>query len=334
MRFSNVIRRVCLFSLAAVVFSATVSAQQGGDGGGQPPQGGGRGQRGGGGFGGFGGGMFGGGRGGGMMAPRFDRARLLGIEQVRTELKIDDAQSAVIDAALDAYREEQNNAPRPDRDAVQNMSEEERTKMFTDMQKQRDELSKKTDEVLNALLEESQQGRLDQISLQLRIASGVVGTLKSDDIKGKLKISEEQVAKLDEAEKASQADMQKMFEEMRGSFGGGRPGGGGAPGAPAAGGPGGGGGFDAMREKMEAARKKSTEAAMAVLSDDQKKQLEEMQGAKFELDMRAMMGGRGGFGGGQGGGGPGGPGGGGQGGRGQRGGQGGQGGRGTRPQAE
>lgn len=344
MRFSNVIRRVCLFSLAAVAFSATVSAQQGGDGGGQPPQG--RGQRGGGGGGGFGGGgggfgMFGGGRGGGMMAPRFDRARMLGIEQVRTELKIDDAQSAVIDAALDAYREEQNNAPRPDRDAVQNMSEEDRTKMFTDMQKQRDELSKKTDEVLNALLEESQKGRLDQISLQLRIASGVVATLKADDIKGKLKISDDQVAKLDEAEKASQADMQKMFEEMRGSFGGGRPGGGGAPGAPGApgaGGPGAGGpgaGFEAMREKMEAARKKSTDTAMAVLSDEQKKQLEEMQGAKFEIDMRAMMGGRGGFGGGPGGGGNGGPGGGAPGGRGQRGGgQGGQGGRGTRPQAE
>jgi len=327
------IRRICLFSLAAVVFSSTASAQQGGDGGGQPPQG--RGQRGGGGFGGgFGGGgfgMFAGGRGAGMMAPRFDRARLLGIEQVRTELKIDDAQSAVIDAALDAYREEQSNGPRPDRDAVQNMSEEERTKMLTDMQKQRDELSKKTDEVLNALLEEPQKDRLDQISLQLRIASGVVATLKADDMKGKLKISEDQVAKLDEAEKASLSDMQKMFEEMRGSLGGGRPGGGGGPGAPGtpgAGGPGAGGfggGFDAIREKMEAARKKSTDSAMAVLSDEQKKQLEEMQGAKFEIDMRAMMGGRGGFGGGPGGFG---------GGRGQRGGQGAPGGRGTRPQTE
>jgi|GEM_PF-274786 len=333
MRFSKMIRRICLFSLAAVVFSSTASAQQGGDGGGQPPQG--RGQRGGGGFGGgFGGGgfgMFAGGRGAGMMAPRFDRARLLGIEQVRTELKIDDAQSAVIDAALDAYREEQSNGPRPDRDAVQNMSEEERTKMLTDMQKQRDELSKKTDEVLNALLEEPQKDRLDQISLQLRIASGVVATLKADDMKGKLKISEDQVAKLDEAEKASLSDMQKMFEEMRGSLGGGRPGGGGGPGAPGtpgAGGPGAGGfggGFDAIREKMEAARKKSTDSAMAVLSDEQKKQLEEMQGAKFEIDMRAMMGGRGGFGGGPGGFG---------GGRGQRGGQGAPGGRGTRPQTE
>ena len=135
-----------------------------------------------------------------MMAPRFDRARLLGIDQVRTELKIDDAQSAVIDAALDAYRDEQNNAQRPDREAVQNMSEEERTKLFTDMQKQRDELSKKTDDVLNALLEDSQKTRLDQISLQLRMTSGIAAFLKADDIKGQLKISDEQVAKLDEAE--------------------------------------------------------------------------------------------------------------------------------------
>jgi len=344
MKLSQMLRKVALLGLCSVTFSAVADAQPPrGDGGeGQPPQEGGRGDRQGrgggrGGFGGGGFGMMGGGMMGGMMAPRIDRATLLSNDKVRTELKIEEAQAATIDAALDAYREERNSAPRPDRDAFQNMSEEERTKMFTDMQKQRDELSKKTDEVLNALLEETQKGRLDQISLQLRIASGVVATLKADDIKGKLKISEDQVAKLDEAEKASQADMQKMFEEMRGSFGGGRPGGGAppAPGAPGAGGPGAGGpgaGFEAMREKMEAARKKSTDSAMAVLSDDQKKQLEEMQGAKFEIDMRAMMGGRGGFGGGPGGPGGGGPGG--QGGRGQRGGQGGQGGRGTRPQAE
>ena len=42
-------------------------------------------------------------RGGG---PTFDRATTLGIEQVREELKLDDAQGATIQAALDAYREE------------------------------------------------------------------------------------------------------------------------------------------------------------------------------------------------------------------------------------
>ena len=77
-----------------------------------------------------------------------------------------------------------------------------------------------------------------------------------------------------------------------------------------------------MQEKMTAARAKSTEAVMAVLTEDQKKTIEELKGAKFELDMRSL------FGGGRGG--P--PGGGGR----PRGGDGGQGGggRGTRPPAE
>jgi hypothetical protein len=194
--------------------------------------------------------------------------------------------------------------------------------MFEDMQKQREELSRKTDEVLNALLEPAQITRLDQISLQMRLNGGLAAALKSDDIKAKLKISEEQIAKLDAAETSARDEMQKMMEEMRASFQGGR-----GPGAPGGGAPGAGGppaGFEAMREKMEAARKKTSDAAMAVLTDAQKTQLEELKGAAFEIDMRAMMGGRGGFGG------PGGPGGpGGDGGRGQGGRT-----RGTRPQTE
>jgi Spy/CpxP family protein refolding chaperone len=241
---------------------------------------------------------------------------LLGAEMVRTELKIEDAQAATIDAALAAYREERSSAPRPDREAFQAMTEEERTAFMEKSQKEREELSKKTDEVLNALLEPDQAKRLDQIALQLKLSAATVATLKSDDLKSKLSLSDEQVAKLDEAEKAAAADMMKMFEEMRAAGGGqgGQPGGGGGnPGGP-------GGGFAAMQEKMTAARAKSTEAAMAVLTDEQKKMIEELKGAKFELDMRALFGGgRGGDGGGR-----------------QRGTNGGKdgGGKGTRPPAE
>lgn len=287
------VRRAVLLSLATILVSSIVQAQ--------PPGGGGGGR---GGFGGFGGG-FGGGRGGFNV----DRAMLLGAEKVRTELKIEEAQAATIDAALAAYREERGNAPRPDREAIQAMTEEERTAYFEKSQKEREELSKKTDEVLNALLEPEQAKRLDQIAWQLKLNAATVATLKSDDMKAKLSLTEEQVAKLDEAEKAAAADMMKMFEEMRAAGGG--PGGqpGGNPGGP-------GGGFAAMQEKMTAARAKSTEAALAVLTEEQKKTIEELKGAKFDLDMRAL------FGGGRGGnGGP--PGGGGR-----------QGGRGTRPPTE
>ncbi len=322
MKLSQMLRKVAMLGLCSVTFSAVADAQppRGEGGGGQPPQEGGRGDRQGrgGGRGGFGGGFGGGMMGGmgGMMARTVDRATLLGSDKVRQELKIEEAQAATIDAALDAYREERNNAPRPDRDAFQNMSEEERTKYFADMQKQREELSKKTDTVLNALLEEGQIKRLDQITVQARLQMAALQTLMADDMKAALTITEEQVGKLKEVETKATEDMQKMMEEMRANFqpGGGAPGGGG-PGA----------GFEGMREKMETARKAVTESAMAVLTDAQKSKLEEMKGAAFELDPRSLMGGRGGFGGG-GPGGQGGPGGG-QGGRGGRGQGGGRGGR-------
>jgi Spy/CpxP family protein refolding chaperone len=254
------VRQAVVVCLATVLVSAFVQAQ---------PPGGGRGGPGG----------FGGGRGGFTV----DRAMLLGAEKVRTELKIEEAQAATIDAALAAYREERSSAPRPDRDAIQAMTEEERTAYFEKSQKEREELSKKTDEVLNALLEPEQAKRLDQIALQLKLSSATVATLKSDDMKSKLSLTAEQLAKLDEAEKAAAADMTKMFEEMR-AAGGGQPGGrqpGGGAGA----------GFAAMQEKMAAARAKSTEAMMAVLTEEQKKTIEELKGPKFELDMRSLFGG-------------------------------------------
>jgi hypothetical protein len=218
--------------------------------------------------------------------------------------------------------------------AMQDMSEEERTAAMEKFRTERAELSKKTDELLGALLDETQSKRLDQIQFQARMTMSALATLKADDIKGKLGITEEQVAKLTEAEDAAGAEMRKMFEDMRanGPGPGGPPGQGGPPGAGGPGGPG--GGFERMQKVMEEARKKSTEAAMAVLTDDQKTKIEEMKGPAFELDPRALMGR--GFGGGFGGpGGPGGPGGGPGGGRGGRGeGRPGGGGRGDRPPVE
>lgn len=280
------VRQAVVFSLFTVLISAFGQAQ---------PPGGGRG--------GFGG--FGGGRGGFNI----DRAALLRADQVRKELKIEEAQAATIDAALEAYREEQrSNSPRPDRDALAQMSEEERTKLFEKFQKDREELSKKTDEVLSALLEPDQAKRLDQISLQAKLMLSAVSTLKSDELKAKLSLTDEQVAKLDDVEKTANADMQALFQEMRTAGGG--EGGGGR------------GGFEQMQEKMSAARAKTSETAMAVLTPDQVNTVNELRGPEFKIDMRTLMGGRGGFGGPPGGGDR------------RRGGDGGGGGRRPRPPAE
>ena len=266
MSVSGFFRQVALLSLAALMVTSAVSAQEGN---GRPPgdrQEGGRGGRGGFG-GGFGGGRMGMGGPGGMM--RVDRARLLEMDKVRAELKIEEAQAATIDAALEAYREQRSTGAPFDRDAFSKMTEEERTAAFEKMQKEREELSKSTDEVLNALLEEGQKTRLDQITVQMRLAMGTFATLKADDMKTKLNLTEEQVTKLTEAEAAINEERTKAMEEMRngGSFD-----------------------FQKMGEKMAEFQKKSTESAMALLTDDQKKMVTEMTGPEFKIEMRDMMG--------------------------------------------
>lgn len=277
MLFSRFLRPMASIFVAVVALTAVAEAQQD-PGEGRPSQ---RGARGGfqGGFGGFGGsrGGFGGGA-------QYSRSRLLTLQQVRDELKIEEGQAALIDAAVEAFREEQGSSGRPDRDAFQNMSDEERRQVIEKMQKDREAATKKNDEVLSALLDETQNKRLDQITLQLRLSSGLAAALRDDDLRKALKISDEQVAKLDAAEEESRNAMREMMEGLRGSRdggdGGGRPPGGGRP-DPAV--------FEQMRERMSEAREKSTAAVMAVLTDGQQTQLEGMKGAPFELDMRAMM---------------------------------------------
>jgi len=260
---TRLLRQMAVLSVMTVLTSAITVAQTPQEGGrqrGGDRQGGGRG---------FGGGGWGQ---GGMRGPQIDRATLLRSDKVRQELKIEEAQAATIDAALMAYQEERASSPRPDRDAFEKMTEEERTAYMEKSRKEREELSRKTDEILAALLDEPQVKRLDQITVQARLMMSAVTALKADDIKQKLSLTAEQVAKLDDAEKTAGAEMMKMFEEMRASGGGGRD-------------------PEAMRTKMEDMRKKSTESVMAILTGDQKTTLDGLKGEAFEMDMRSLMGG-------------------------------------------
>ena len=260
MMITRFMRQVAVFGLMALLTVTSIQAQEGGG-----RQRGGR------------GGFGGGGPGGPFGGPRLDRAALLRIEKVRLELKIEEAQAATIDAALDAYNEQRDSSPRMDRDAYDKLSDEEKAAYREKSDKERAELSKKTDEILVALLEEPQVKRLDEVAIQARLAMSATMTLKADDMKGKLMVTDEQVAKLDEAQKVIEEERQKAMQE---AFAGG-----------------GGGDREAMRAKMgemmTAFQKKSTEAAMAVLTDDQKKTLDGMKGAAFELTMRDFFGGRG-----------------------------------------
>lgn len=258
----------CSFAtvLVALCVSSVADAQ---------PPGGGRGQR--------------GGRGGFGGAPRpvsISMAQLLRSEDVQEELEISEAQGETIRAALESFREEQGDAfgggERPD---FRSMSEEERREFFDKMQKQREELNKKTDQVVVALLEDDQVKRLNQIGLQVRLQMNMMGTVRSDEMKKELGLTDEQLVKLEETEKSLQEAQQKLREEMFANFrrgeGGERP------------------DFTAIREKFEAARKDGEAKILAVLNDEQKKKLNELKGEPMELDMRSFQ--RGGFSGGRGG---------------------------------
>ena len=196
------IRVGALVCMAAIAISAVAEAQppEGGrQRGGQPGQRGGqRGDRG------FGGGPPGGGFGGGrgFRLPSVDRATLLGADAVRDELKIDEGQGATIDAALQAFREERDSS-RPDFSAFREMSDEERRAAFEKMNAEREARSKKADEVLAALLLGDQLKRLDQIAFQVNLRGGLVRGLLGDDLKAKLKITDEQAEKLQSLDEAN-----------------------------------------------------------------------------------------------------------------------------------
>lgn len=135
----------------------------------------------------------------------------------------------------------------------------------------------------------------------------LMGLLATPEIRKEVKLSDEGFAAVD-----------KLLKENEAARGGGRPGGfGGAPGGPGGGAPGGAGGgqpdperdarMKQMQETMAEGQKKTDEAVLAALSDEQKKALETLKGAKFEFPEAlrnpfARMGMGGGFGGGFGGG--------------------------------
>jgi Spy/CpxP family protein refolding chaperone len=237
---------------------------------------GGKGRRGGGGF---GQGGFGGGFG------RIDKSMLLGSEQVRKEIKLNEEQSKKVEEILASHREAQMElfqGARGNRDA----SDEERAKAREERTAKTAELGKKTEAKLAEVLDKKQTERLDQIVIQQQGPDALV----SDKVIAAISLKPEQVEKI-------KATLAKRDEEVRSSFGGGRRGG--------DGGGQGGGNREEARAKLEKARKDAETAAFAVLSKEQSESFTKLKGENFELDRSTL---RGPGGGGRGGFGPGGPG--------------------------
>lgn len=197
-----------------------------------------------------------------------DKTTLVGLEQVQKELKITDEQKPKLTEAVTAYRTKL----REEMSGARDLSREERQKKMTEV---REKLSRQVDKELKTILSKEQFKRLSQIAVQQR---GVRALTEKDMIQA-LKLSEDQVGKMNEALVAQREEMRKLFEDMRGN-----------PDA-----------RSKMREAMDKLRKKTETQVMAALTDQQKKKYESMKGKPFELDRSAMFRGRGRQGGGRGG---------------------------------
>ncbi len=246
----------------------------------------------------FGQGGGGGGR-GGMMMGGMGRGgggalALLRMEEVQKELKIDDDQKKQL-ADLGKKLADETAKINPMAGAgggggggfnFRDMSDEERASF----QKKMEEFTTKSAEIVK-----THEKSLDDI-LNPEQADRLMGLIvQRENVRAVL--SSDKVAAAIEATAKQKEELAKIQKESNPGFGrGGRGGGaGGAPGGAPGGGAGGPPDMTAIREAMEKARKETDDKMLAVLTDVQKKKLEELKGAKFEFPEA----GRGGPGGGR-----------------------------------
>ena len=198
---------------------------------------------------------------------RIDYAVALGVEQVRSELKITDDQAATIDAAIQAYQEEQQDS-RPDRAQLSFLSPEEREDFLKEAAEDARKLSQKTDETLGVLLEPEQASRLNEMILQAKLQFAPVDALKEH-----LELSEEQLDQLAEVEEQIKEQQGKMRGEIMALMlaQGGRP------------------DFKQVSKLFKKAQLAARDLALAVVTDEQKSTLAELQGEKFDLDLMQVM---------------------------------------------
>lgn len=203
-----------------------------------------------------------GGFGRGMGGGAIELLQLLSSPEVRKEVKLSDEGYAAVEKQLQENQEAMRSMfGNFRRDA----SEADREKARTEMAARIKESNEKAEALLDEVLPPEGYDRLLGLHVQLRGDQAAGGEL----VAKKIGLSDADREKIQEA-------VGKTREE---AFRQGRPGGE--------------GGFDPeqMRARMEEARKKADEAARAVMTDEQKKALEELKGAKFEFPESLRAGG-------------------------------------------
>lgn len=140
---------------------------------------------------------------------------------------------------------------------LQDLSPEEQKEQMPEVMKMIEDEGKAIGEKVDKILDEKQQGRLRELSLQSRGATA----LEDDEVIKALKITDEQKQKLADIREEGNKAMQEAIEGLRG----------------------GGGDQGQIREKLGKLRKDLSDKALAVLSADQRAQFDKMQGVEFKF---------------------------------------------------
>jgi len=196
------------------------------------------------------------GRGSGMYEA-IARMRLLDIDKVRDALKLTDDQKSELLKITTAYDQERQSS----RAGSRNLSQEERTKRSAQSQEKTKAAWEKCEKVLTS----EQAERIKQIVRQARGADA----LRDEDVALALKLTDDQKKQLETIRDTAGQESRSLSQQQ---------------------------GLDQESRRMKIAeiRKSAGEKALAVLTDEQKKDFENLRGEKIELPEGALYGGFGG----------------------------------------
>lgn len=180
-----------------------------------------------------------------------DPASLLRMPAVQDELKLTDEQKK----SVEAIHGEVDKEMRERGAKMQSLTPDQRRSYFEKARETFETERKETSDKLLAVLDEKQRERIDQLSLQRRGTAALL----DDEVAEELKLTDKQRDRLEALRDESREAIQAAFEEADPDD------------------------RDAVRRKLDALRQKQSNRALKLLTAQQRKSFEDLQGEKFEF---------------------------------------------------
>ena len=189
---------------------------------------------------------------GGRQAGGGFLARLLQIDAVRQEIKLTDSQLQDVEKAMQELRQAEPQGAPQDRPNFADMTDQQRAEAFARMRERNQQRMKATKEALAKVLSAEQMTRLNQIYLQQQ----GVRALSEPDVAAALQLTSEQQTKI--ADILQHLRARHLARAVDAGQGQGDP--------------------ETLRQRMRERREQLEKDVMAILTDEQKAKLKDLQG--------------------------------------------------------